>query len=110
METSWRFRVEVRCGGATGARAGSAWLPFASLIRVDAAAAGAVLGLHLGAVTDRARAVGLAGLLDGQVHGGAGSRLKSWREQVAEHPISDMAPSPRTYPYLLTTSAEFCGA
>jgi hypothetical protein len=36
-------------------------------------------------VTDRALAVGLAGLLDGQVHGGAGSRLKRAREQVARY-------------------------
>jgi hypothetical protein len=33
-------------------------------------------------VTHGALAVGLAGLLDGQVHGGAGSRLKSGCEQA----------------------------
>jgi hypothetical protein len=57
-------------------------------VRVDASAARAVLGLHLGAVTGGALAVGLAGLLDVQVHGGAGSRLKAAGEQAANpvHP------------------------
>ena len=52
-------------------------------VGVDASAAGAVLGLHLGAVTDGLLAVGLAGLLDGQVHGGAVSRPKRASGQVA---------------------------
>lgn len=63
-----------------------------SLVRVDAAATRAVLGLHLGAVTDGALAVGLAGLLDGQVHGGAGSRLKDAAGQVARGTASVLAP------------------
>lgn len=63
--------------------------PLASSVGVDAAATGAVLGLHLGAVTHGALAVGLAGLLDGQVHGGAGSRLKRPREQVVGQPKFD---------------------
>ena len=112
METSWRFRGRVRCGDATRTSrgGGSARLLLASLVGVDAAATGAVLGLHLGAVTDRARAVGLAGLLDGQVHGGAGSRLKSLGEQVAEQTMCDIAASPRTYPHLLTVLVEFYGS
>jgi hypothetical protein len=51
-------------------------------VGVDAAATNAILRLHLGAVADRALAVGLAGLLDGEVHGGAGSRLKDGSGQV----------------------------
>jgi hypothetical protein len=40
-------------------------------------------------VTHGALAVGLAGLLDGQVHGGAGSRLKRRREQAVGQPKCD---------------------
>jgi hypothetical protein len=72
------------------------------LVGVDAAATGAVLRLVLGGVARRALAVGLAGLLDGQVHGGAGSRLKTLGEQVAGAPMCDKHASPRTYPHLLT--------
>ncbi len=74
METSWRFHGERRRAYASG------WER--PLVGVDAAATDAILRLHLGAVTDRALAVGLAGLLDRQVHGGAGSRLKGAGEQV----------------------------
>ena len=83
-------------------RTSSAEAELGSGVGVDAAAARAVLGLHLGAVTDRTLAVGLAGLLDGQVHGGAGSRLKSQREQVADCSMCDRTLSPRTFPHLLT--------
>jgi hypothetical protein len=58
-------------------------------------------------VTDRALAVGLAGLLDGQVHGGAGSRLKCGREQVADAPGCDIRLKARTSAHLLTLSVEF---
>ena len=58
------------------------WLSERGSVGVDAAAADAILRLHLRAVADRALAVGLAGLLDRQVHGGAGSRLKGAPGQV----------------------------
>lgn len=70
-------------------------------VGVDAAAARAVLRLHLGAVTHAALAVGLTGLLDGQVHGGAGSRLKSLGEQAAATPRGDMPPSAAIFLHLL---------
>ena len=76
METWWRFHAALLL---TGKRA--AWL--VGSVRVDAAATNAILRLHLRAVASGALAVGLAGLLDGQVHGGAGSRPKSARGQVA---------------------------
>ncbi len=104
METSWRFR-----GGhsryahvVTNEPCGS--LPLR--VGVDAGAAGAVLCLHLGAVTRGARAVGLAGLLDGQVHGGAGSRLKTAGEQVAAPPRWDMPPTTPTFPHILMFSVD----
>lgn len=70
MENSWSFR------GARRIRRHEASLTaritrYALRVGVDAAATRTVLGLHFGAVTDRTLAVGLAGLLDGQVHGGA---------------------------------------
>lgn len=68
--------MELQCMKARGALGRSA-------VGVDATATDAVLRLHLRAVTDRALAVGLAGLLDGKVHGGAGSRLKAADGQAA---------------------------
>lgn len=67
METWWRFHG-ARYAYVVTQQAGRLALG----VGVDAAATRAVLGLHLGAVTDGARAVSLAGLLDGQVHGGRG--------------------------------------
>ena len=94
METSWRFhgaRYAYELAGRLALRVG-----------VDAAATRAVLGLHLGAVTNGARAVGFAGLLDGQVHGGAGSRLKGSREQVGAGRGRHLPPGCPTFRHLLT--------
>ena len=93
METSWRFhgaRYAYELAGRLALRVG-----------VDAAATRAVLGLHLGAVTNGARAVGFAGLLDGQVHGGAGSRLKGSREQAGAGPRRRFAPRSPYFPALI---------
>src|SRR6185369_1180630 len=88
METSWRFHGKRRCANRNRQE------PLGSCVsvRVHASAARAVLGLHLGAVTHGALAVGLAGLLDVQVHGGAGSRLKGSGEQVAKRERSNVGP------------------
>lgn len=82
--------------------------PLASSVGVDAAATSAVLGLHLGAVTHGALAVGLAGLLDGQVHGGAGSRLKRRREQVVGQPKCDGNATAGTFPHRPCRAVGLC--